>query len=184
MLKLNRISSTDEFLLDSMVNHYGKPKGFVGRRIPFEIMYNNERYGHIVANSAFKHIRGRDEYLNVKSADCLNQIIYNGFFFIERINGEYPCRNFVTKVLLAFENIACREWEEEYGDKVMALETLVKPPRIGLCYMRAGWELIGATVGYECKRIKGKEKNYNMKKIWDRSKKVPKLIYIKTIPQI
>ena len=43
-------------------------------------------------------------------------------------------------------------WREKYGDQVVGIETLVELPRTGSGYVRAGYQEVGQTVGYTCKR--------------------------------
>lgn len=173
--------------------HYSKPKGFVGRSICYAIKYNNLLYGFIVGGSATKHLPNRDKFIGTDAALVLNNIVNNIFFHVERVNGRYPVRNFVPKIILEWERRVRVDWENKYGDRVVAFESLVEPPRTGDSYLRAGWTRIGITKGYTCRRSvdtyfdlwSGKDlvdkdtESWSGKRLWDKKNLRPKLIFMK-----
>jgi len=169
---------TDTRLLERMKNHYSKPKGFVGRNICYAVYYDSQYYGHIVGGSATRFLQGRNEYLGLSIKE-LNNIVNNIFFNIAPIDSKYPTRNFTSKVVELFVKQITSDWEEKYGDKVLGFETLVEKPRTGELYKRAGWEVVGETIGYTCKRVGGKgTDNWSGKRVWDTNKENlrPKII--------
>lgn len=179
MLKLIITKRTDTRLLERMKNHYSSPKGFVGRNICYAIYYNDIYYGHIVGGSATRFLKGRNEFLNIDITK-LNNIVNNIFYNISKVNDKYPERNFTTKVLQEFTKQVSIDWEKKYGDKVIGLESLVEKPRKGELYLKAGWTIVGETIGYTCKRIGGKgTDSYTGKRIWNTNKEdlSPKLIF-------
>lgn len=179
MLVLSIIKRTDPRILANMAVHYSQPKGFVGRNICYAILYNDVYYGSIVGGSATMHLPNRNDYFNIDKTK-LNNIINNIFFHVEKVNGDYPCRNFAAKVLKTFRKTISKDWEAKYNDKVLGFETLVELPRTGDCYKRDGWELIGQTVGYTCKRTGGKgTDSWYGKRVWDTKNLRPKLVFVK-----
>jgi hypothetical protein len=176
------VKRTDPQILDEMSRHYSQPKGFVGRNMCYKIVYNDISYGHIVSGSATRFLVGRDNFLGIDCLKFLNNIINNIFYHVEPKNGEYPFRNFTSSVLLQWEKRTVVDWEQKYGDKVIALESLIELPRSGETYKRAGWTLVGQTKGFTCKRIAGKgTDDWTGKRVWDTENLRPKLVFVKKV---
>jgi hypothetical protein len=104
----------------------------------------------IVAGSATRFLPGRPEGI------LLNNIVNNIFYHIEKQNDAYPRRNFASFILSEFRNKVCTDWFQKYGDEVKLFESLVELPRTGEVYKRDGWQEVGETKGYTCKRVAGK----------------------------
>lgn len=180
-LKFMITPRTDDRLLELMKIHYSQPKGFVGRNICYAIYYDNDYYGHIVGGSATKYLKGRNEFLEVSSS-FLDQVINNVFFSISPVNGKYPIRNFTSKVILHWLPIVARHWKIKYGNTVKGFETLVEMPRTGELYKKAGFIVVGETIGYTCKRISGKGTDtWGGRRVWNTNKDElrPKIILCK-----
>lgn len=65
-----------------------------------------------------------------------------------------------------------------YNDEPIGFESLVELPRTGECYRRAGWQKVGITKGYTCKRIGGKSTDsWTGRRIWNKNELRPKLVY-------
>lgn len=176
------VKRTSPQLLEEMARHYSQPKGFVGRNICYAVFHDGICYGHIVGGSATRFLPGRDDFLGLDAKKHLNEIVNNIFFHIEPKNGKYPLRNFATKVIELFEKTVIKDWQDKYGNKVIALETLIELPRSGECYRRAGWTKTGQTKGYTCKRTAGKgTDNWSGKRVWDTKNLRPKLVFLKRI---
>ena len=170
MLELRVTKRTDPDLLLRMVNHYSKPKGFVGRNICFAVFYDNLYYGHIVAGSATRFLPGRNDFLGIDKSD-LNHVINNIFYNISPVFDKYPVRNFTTKVLKEFMRVSKKAWLKKYGDYCVGFETLVEKPRTGELYRRAGWTEVGETIGYTCKRVSGEgTDSWTGKRVWNTDK--------------
>jgi Domain of unknown function (DUF4338) len=183
MLRLEIIKRTDPRILANMAIHYSKPKGFVGRNICYAILFNDIYYGAIVGGSSTLHLVGRDEYFGFTKEtkkSNLNNLVNNIFFHVEKVNGEYPLRWFTARVINLFRYTIARDWEVKYGDKVIGFETLVELPRTGDCYKKDGWELVGQTKGFTCKRGAGKgTDNWSGKRVWDTENLRPKWVFCK-----
>ena len=168
MLELIKTKRTDPRLLGRMRDHYSQPKGFVGRNICYAVLFDSVYFGHIIGGSATRFLPNRNEYLEVNITQ-LNHIVNNIFFNVRPYyKGFYPCRNFTPKVVKLFVNTISLDWREKYGDEVYGFETLIEKPRVGELYLRAGWECIGETKGYTCKRIAGKgTDSWTGKRVWN-----------------
>lgn len=167
MIELCIIKNSDINLRKRMKIHYSQPKGFVGRNICYEVLYDNVYYGNIVAGSATLHLPGRNEFLSISNNE-LCSVINNVFYNISKVNNMYPIRNFTTKVLIEFMNKSRNDWLHKYGDSVKGFETLVEKPRTGLLYLKAGWVKVGETKGFTCKRIAGvSSDSWTGRRVWD-----------------
>ena len=183
-IALQPIKRTDPRILGNMAVHYSQPRGFVGRNICYAVLWGDTYHGAIVGGSATLHLPGRNEFFgltNTTSKD-LNRIINNIFYHVEKVNGEYPVRWFTAKALAAFRAQIQIDWKAKYGDDILGFETLVELPRTGECYKRDGWELVGQTKGYTCKRTAGKgTDNWSGKRVWDTENLRPKHVFCKRV---
>lgn len=178
-LRFEITSKNDARLRDSMLRHYSRPKGFVGRSICYAIYWYCDYYGHIIAGSATRHLPGRHDFLGTDGAN-LNQIINNVYYHVERIDNRYPCRNFTSYVLEEWADVCASDWRDKYGDKVIGFESLIELPRTGETYRRAGWTEVGVTKGYTCKRVAGRgTDNWSGKRVWDTKNLRPKRVFCK-----
>jgi hypothetical protein len=161
--------------------HYSHPNGFVGRNICYAIFYNEIYYGHIVGGSATLHLPNRNEYFDINNSK-LNNIVNNIYFHIEKYDNKYPSRNFTSKVIAEWRKRILIDWKDKYGDEVLGFETLVELPRSGECYRRDGWELVGQTKGFTCKRVSGESTDsWTGRRVWDYENLRPKLVFVRKI---
>lgn len=143
-LRLKIVDKVDPQLKEVMARHYSQPRSFVGRSICYAIYYDSILYGFIVGGSAPKWLPGRDEFFGITKFK-LNYIIDNIFFHIEKQNGKYPTRNFVSTVIEYWRDRVAAAWELKYGNIPLGFESLVELPRTGECYIRDGWTLVVQT---------------------------------------
>lgn len=175
-IRLVMTKRTDIRLLMRMEDHYSKPKGFVGRNLCYAVYCDNLYYGHIVAGSATRFLPGRHDYLRTSEKD-LNGIVNNIFFNVSPYKDKYPFRNFTSTVVTLFVKKVKVDWPRFYGNSVVGFETLVELPRSGTLYLKAGWEVVGQTKGFSCKREAGKgTDSWSGKRVWDTSNLKPKLV--------
>lgn len=165
-ISLIKIKRTDSRILENMANHYSQPKGFVGRNICYAVIHNWKYYGAIVGGSTPAHLPGRENFFaKYNISPCLENIVNNLFFHVE---GPYPVRNFVPKVIEQFRWRIEEDWQARYFDPVICFESLVELPRTGDCYKRDKWEEVGLTKGFTCKRIAGYgTDNWSGKRVWN-----------------
>jgi len=179
MVMLSITKKTDSRLLSLMQKHYSHPNGFVGRSICYAISYDNIYYGHIVPGSATLYLPNRNEFFGITKHD-LNKIVNNIFFHVEPVNGKYPCRNFVPKIIRLWRKSVMIDWFNKYGDEVIGFETLVELPRTGECYRRDGWKQTGQTKGFTCKRVAGKgTDSWGGRRVWDYKNLRPKIVLVR-----
>lgn len=173
---LELTSWTNQAILSHMLDHYSHPGGFVGRNRCWLIWLRGQVVGSIVGGSSTKHLPGRDEFFGGR---FLNHIINNVFFHVDQPEGGYGIRNFTTQVVNRWQHLAAKDWYEFYGDRVIGFETLVELPRTGELYLRAGWQEVGITKGYTCKRIAGKgTDSWGGKRVWEKKKLRPKRVLV------
>lgn len=176
LLSLIPVKRTADEMLKNMAIHYSQPRGFVGRNICYLIMAGGTCYGSIAGGSATRFLPGR------KVVGSLNNGINNIFYHVEKRNGEYPTRNFTVSVLKLYRETIERDWLAKYNDIVLWHETLVELPRTGECYKRDGWQLVGETKGYTCKRTAGKgTDSWSGRRVWDTVNLRPKLVFVRQI---
>lgn len=182
MLKLSMIKRTDPRIMENMNVHYSQPKGFVGRNICYAILFDEIYYGSIVGGSSTKFLPNRNEYFGIVNTSQLNMVVNNIFYHVEKVNGAYPVRNFTVQVLKLFREKMIIDWREKYGDSVTGFESLVELPRTGDIYLRDGWQEIGITKGYTCKRVAGKgTDSWSGKRVWDTKNLRPKRVFVKRV---
>lgn len=176
VLTLQIVNKNHVGLREKMAVHYSAPKGFVGRSICYEVLWDEESYGFIVAGSATLHLVGRDKIL---FGVPLNNIVNNIFFHVEPHNGKYPIRSFTTKVVTIWRERIAQDWQAKYGDVVLGFETLIGMPRTGELYKRDGWTEVGVTKGFTCKRIAGQgSDSWTGKRVWDTKNLRPKRVFV------
>jgi hypothetical protein len=97
-------------------------------------------------NSAILAIQARDRFIGWDSETrrrCLNRVANNYRFALRRKE-----KNLGSRILRILSIVARKEWKHRYGDDVVLLETLVKPPWGGTVYKAAGWTFLGMTKGH------------------------------------
>lgn len=180
MIHFSVVKKTHPDLLERMKIHYSQPKGFVGRSICYNVLFNNVSYGFIVGGSATKHLPG------VRPKN-LQHIVNNVFYSVHKVRHEkkqkdfYPLQEFTAKVMQAFVQQVIFDWGFKYGDPVLQIETLVEPPRTAELYLKAGFSQIGMTKGFTCKRVSEKvagqsTDSYGGRRVWDHENLRPKLV--------
>jgi hypothetical protein len=182
MIRLERIKRSDERIVPLMQRHYSAPEGFVGRNICYAVMFYTTMYGAIVGGSSTLHLAGRDAFFvsSIGYMPHLNNVVNNVFFHIEPQSTYYPHRNFARRVLKLFRERVAIDWKDKYGDNVLGYETLVELPRTGDCYVRDGWQEVGLTKGYTCKRVAGTgTDSWSGRRIWNTKNLRPKRVFCK-----
>jgi Domain of unknown function (DUF4338) len=182
MLILEQVKRTHPVMLANMAIHYSQPKGFVGRNICYLVKWRDDVYGSIVGGSSTLHLAGRDSFFGLhkdNKKESLLKIINNIFYHVEP-NIRYPIRNFTQRVLKMFRHKVSTDWEAKYGNKVIGFESLVELPRTGETYKRDGWEEVGLTQGFTCKRVGGKGTDqWSGKRVWDTENLRPKRVFVR-----
>jgi len=179
MIELTRIPKSDLRLRVWMADHYSKPRGFVGRQLIYLVSVRGVVYGATVAGSAGLFLPGRNEFFPGAS---IHKIVNNTFFHISKKGGSYPVRNFATAIVAKFRSVVALDWPLNYGDDVEGWETLVEPPRTGELYLRDGWQHVGTTKGFTCRRVAGPgTDDYSGARVWDTKNLHPKLVFARKL---
>lgn len=177
---------------------YVKHKMTPTRRVDF-LAYEEESknlIGAVGLNSAVLNLGERDKVLklnnNNKKKRLLN--IANNYRFA-LIKENITIQNAGSQVLKALRERGATVWKRKYGNKLIGIETFVKPPWTGSVYKADNWFGLGETKGWEIKRlpitlipknnqakqIKQFKKKYNTKNLLKFKKTEPKLIFFKPL---
>jgi hypothetical protein len=186
-LQLVKIKMNDNGLRAAMQEHYSQPKGFVGRRIIYAVLYNDVNYGFIAGGSPTLNLAGRNEFFEMESNSEVNNLLVNNtFFHISKVSGIYPVRNFSSLVIKEWRVRIIEDWYNTYKISLIGYETLVELPRTGELYLRNNWTQVGVTKGFTCKRISSnltsnKTDNWSGQRVWDTKNLRPKLVFCKKL---
>lgn len=130
---------------------YIEAKDTCNRRINWLIKNadNGEILGAIGINSAILVLTPRDTYIGWNKEQRLRNLnkVANNYRFAMIFRG------LGSQVLSVLLREAPKVWEAKYGDRLVLLETTVKPPWDGTVYKASSWEYIGMTKGFSMSRI-------------------------------
>jgi len=130
---------------------YMKYKDTCNRRLNWLIFESQtgNLIGAIGINSAILALGARDKFIGwdrkLKSRN-ITMIANNYRFALIREN--ITIRNAGTQALKVMRKLGTVLWERRYGDKLILLESLVKPPWCGSVYKADNWIYIGDTKGF------------------------------------
>lgn len=131
--------------------HYLQNPTAVGRVLRYIAEYQGQWVALIVFSSAAYHLKPRDRWLEWSPRQVQerrNWLAQNSRFLVLVSRTRWP--NLGSKVL----KLACArlpaDWQKQFGEPVLALESFVDPERgRGTSYRAAGWQRLGPTQGYE-----------------------------------
>lgn len=131
--------------------HYLKNATVVGRVLRYIVEYQGQWVAVIVFSSPAYHLKPRDRWLQWSPREVQERrhwLAQNSRFLVLAQTRRWP--NLGSKVLkLACERLPV-DWQQQFGEPVLAVESFVDPERgRGTCYKAAGWERLGPTQGYE-----------------------------------
>jgi hypothetical protein len=123
-----------------------KYKDTCNRRLNWNVYSDSgEVLAGVGVNSAILALGVRDSFIGWDSAarrKHLNQVANNYRFAVRRQE-----KNLGSRILRILGVVARKEWKNRYGDDLLLLETLVKPPWTGTVYQASGWSYVGMTKG-------------------------------------
>ena len=136
-------------LLDQ--EHYLHNANAVGRMLRYVAEYRGHRVAVLTFCSAALHLKPRDRFLQWSAREVSQRrhlVAQNSRFLVLPATGRWP--NLATRVL----KLACArlpaDWQRQFGQPVLLVETFVDPQRFrGTCYKAAGWLALGQTKGFE-----------------------------------
>lgn len=170
------------------------------RKIDFLIYEkaNNNLIGAIGLNSATLNLGVRDKILGLKQTNKKKKLlnIANNYRFA-LIRKDITIKNAGSRSLKALRIDGARAWQRKYGNKLLGIETFVKPPWSGAVYKADNWLSLGQTKGFKINRLptnlikkmyqKGEiEKfklKYNTNRLFHSEKSESKLIFFKPLTQ-
>jgi hypothetical protein len=126
---------------------YVKYKDTCNRRINW-LVYNSfpmgQLLGAIGVNSAILALGCRDDAIGWTREQRLANLgmVANNYRFCMIDHGAGG------QALSLLLKTAPVEWRKRYGQRLVLLETLVKPPYTGIVYRANGWQLVGMTKGF------------------------------------
>ena len=160
-------STQDKRLADSMViqhHSYVATARTVGRCIKYIISYNNTDVGTFWLGSGFKPTpKSILNFFNKSQQEfdlMFNQVADNKrFCMTERIP------NLGSQILKAIRLRAKSDWQQRYGDDLVAIVTTIGGDKTGSVYLADNWTVIGQTAGLPAQR-----KSVSIK--WDSAEKI------------
>jgi Druantia protein DruA/DDE_Tnp_1-associated len=131
--------------------HYLKNPRVVGRVLRYIVEHEGQWVALIVFSSPAYHLKARDRWLKWSPREVQERrhwLAQNSRFLVLAGTMRWP--NLGSKVLkLACDRLPV-DWQKQFGEPVLALESFSDPQRgRGTCYKAAGWERLGPTQGYE-----------------------------------
>ena len=131
--------------------HYLKNPTAVGRVLRYIAEYQGQWVAIIVFSSSAYHLKARDRWLGWSPRQVQERrhwLAQNSRFLVLAETGRWP--NLASRVLkLAYQRLP-GDWQERFGEPVLAVESFVDPQRgRGTCYRAAGWERLGPTQGFQ-----------------------------------
>src|ERR1051325_567629 len=131
--------------------HYLQNPTVVGRVLRYIVEYRGEWVALIVFSSPAYHLKARDRWLKWSPREVQERrhwLAQNSRFLVLAGSVRWP--NLGSRVLkLACDRLPM-DWQKQFGEPVLAVESFVDPERgRGTCYKAAGWERLGPTQGYE-----------------------------------
>jgi len=146
------VSDFDKNLSDRIIRTYHSytPKTTrVGRYIDWLIYNGNTVIGVIgLMDTPALQLKTRDRFIGwtqKQQERHMRNIVANYRFTL--MPNAPP--NSASKVLSILIKICQREWFKKYKSPIYLIETVVKPPKQGTCYLASGWKLKGLTAGGE-----------------------------------
>lgn len=160
IISISKIDSEEEIRQAGMIiktYHSYKPSDdFVARRIFYWIKADKKIIGVIVFGNSFYTIGCRDSFIgwNDKAKkERLDSIANN----IRYCLMPHKIKNVTSKVF----HLICKQlpidWFSKYGDRCVAIETLIEPPYEGKSYKASGFQFLGKTKGQELNTVNIKD---------------------------
>jgi hypothetical protein len=132
------------YIIDTY-HKYMKYKDTCNRRINWLVYYRGRIVGAFGINSAILNLSPRDAFIGWTKEQRLKHLnnLANNYRFC-MIKEGLP----TSQLLSVACKVAQKRWREKYGDRLVLIESLVKPPFTGKVYQSSGWIFIGKTKGF------------------------------------
>lgn len=145
MVECKEKSQTQAFRY--IINNYHKYMKYLdtcNRRINFLVYYKGELVGAYGINSAILALGCRDSFIGWNKKTRLKHInnLANNYRFC-LMREKLPTSQFLSIATKVSKIV----WKRKYGDDLIMLESLVKPPFTGSVYKASNWIFVGMTKG-------------------------------------
>ena len=159
-------------------HHYLGYTRMIGQRTKYLILQCGKIIGGISFNQASLHLGVRDNHIGwdaEQKKKYLKHVVNNNRFLILPWIHE---KNLASQALAKATRQMRKDWKEQYGEEIYAVETFVDGEMKGTCYIASNWSYLGETRGFA---KQGKKLVYhgNKKKVFFRiiNNRFPKNIH-------
>jgi len=132
-------------------HHYLHNAKAVGQVLRYVAEYRGQWVAVLTFCSAAWHLKPRDRFLQWPARQVRERrhlIAQNSRFLVLPATKHWP--NLASRTLKLVCQRLPADWQAQFGQPVLLVETFVDPNRFrGTCYKAAGWEALGRTQGFE-----------------------------------
>lgn len=128
---------------------YMKYKDTCNRRINWNVYRDGVPIAAVGINSALLALGCRDNFIgwDATTRKKFLNCVANNYRFALRVSKDSD-KNLGSKILAGLRKFSRTAWKKKYGDDLLLLETLVKPPWTGAVYKADNWKFVGMTKGF------------------------------------
>lgn len=168
-VELRLIKAHERTRWNRLVNeHHYLTSRLVGRQLRYVAEIAGEWVALLSVGEASAHLEDRDVWIgwtDVERGRRLRLIGNNTRFVILRERAE--CPNLATRVLGLLHRRVSADYEAQFGNPLVGLETFVDPAYFrGTCYKAGGWRALGRTKGYGRVRKEYYQAHGRPKELW------------------
>ena len=140
----------------------------VGPTLRYVAEVDGQWVGLLSFGQAAYHLRDRDDWIgwtNVQRGRRLSLIAQNTRFVLLHDRGQFP--NLASRILSLSLKRLSADWQQSFGNPIVAVETFVDAERFsGACYRAAGWDRLGASSGFGRSRKDFYQQHDRPKELW------------------
>jgi hypothetical protein len=150
-------------------HHYLKSDHLVGEQLRYVAHVGGQWVALLSWSAASYHLKDREDWIGWAPAQRRRRLAFmanNARFLI--LPG-IDCPNLASRVLALGTARLSADWHNAYGHPVLAVESFVDSQLFrGTCYKAQGWQLLGATKGFERSRQDYYTQHARPKQLWVR----------------
>ena len=150
-------------------HHYLKSDHLVGEQLRYVAHVGGQWVALLSWCAASYHLKDREDWIGWAPAQRRRRLAFvanNARFLI--LPG-IDCPNLASRVLALGTARLSADWQNAYGHPVLAVESFVDSQLFrGTCYKAQGWQLLGATKGFERSRQDYYTEHSRPKQLWVR----------------
>ena len=151
-------------------HHYLPSDGLVGEQLRYVAVVDGQWVALLGWSAAAQHLKDREEWIGWSAGQRRRHLalVANNARFL--ILPGIDCPNLASRVLALCCGRLSADWEQAYGHPILALESFVDGQLFrGTCYKAQGWQLLGATRGFERSRQDYYTAHERPKQLWVRA---------------